>query len=165
MLPQYTGGSWPTPRARALRRCRTTTRGTSTTPTSATRPGSTAGWPAPTAIASAENSSDAWPRAGMPHNTGLRVEERNTQRWERLFREAGRPLPPYDVSRRTRLLAWVAKTFGPSSVLPLILAEEGREVQSYLGLARSSSHQQTHQAAIDIAADSAVHARELSEVM
>jgi vacuolar iron transporter family protein len=93
------------------------------------------------------------------------VEDRHTQRWEQLFREAGRPLPSYTVARRTRLLAWVAKTFGPQSVLPLILAEEGREVQSYLGLARQSTHQQTHKAAVDIAADSAVHARELSEVM
>ena len=64
-----------------------------------------------------------------------------------------------------KLLAWVAKTFGPSSVLPLILAEEGREVQAYLGLARQSTHGPTHKAAVDIAADSAVHARELSEVM
>src|SRR4029078_3796926 len=91
------------------------------------------------------------------------VEDRHTQRWEQLVREAGRPRPPYDGSRPLRRLAWVAKPFGPSSVLPLILAEEGREVQAYLGLARSSSHQQTHQAAIDIAADSAVHPRELSE--
>jgi VIT1/CCC1 family predicted Fe2+/Mn2+ transporter/rubrerythrin len=93
------------------------------------------------------------------------VEDRHTERWEQLFRDAGRPLPSYAVSRRTRLLAWVAKTFGPSSVLPLILAEEGREVQAYLGLARTSSDKQTHKAAVDIAADSAVHARELSEVM
>ena len=50
-------------------------------------------------------------------------------------------------------------------MLPLILAEEGREVQAYLGLARHSTNRQTHQAAVDIAADSAVHARELSEVM
>jgi vacuolar iron transporter family protein len=93
------------------------------------------------------------------------VEDRHTQRWEQLFREAGRPLPPYDVSRRTRLLAWVATMFGPAAVLPLILAEEGREVQAYLGLARQSTDQQMHKAAVDIAADSAVHARELSEVM
>ena len=33
------------------------------------------------------------------------VEDRHTQRWEQLFSEAGRPLPKYDVSRRTRLLA------------------------------------------------------------
>jgi vacuolar iron transporter family protein len=94
------------------------------------------------------------------------VEDRHTARWEELFREAGRPLPRYAVSRRTRLLAWVAATFGPSSVLPLILAEEGREVQAYLGLARQSADQhQMHKAAVDIAADSAVHARELSDVM
>jgi len=38
-------------------------------------------------------------------------------------------------------------------------------VQAYLGMARHASHRQTHQAAIDIASDSAVHARELSEMM
>ena len=93
------------------------------------------------------------------------VEDRHTAKWEELFREAGRPLPAYEVARRTRMLAFVARTFGPSAVLPLILAEEGREVQAYLGLARQSAHQSTHKAAVDIAADSAVHARELSEVM
>jgi len=93
------------------------------------------------------------------------VEDRHTAKWEELFREAERPLPPYAVSRRTRILASIARTFGPSAVLPLILAEEGREVQAYLGLARHSTHEHTHKAAVDIAADSAVHARELSEVM
>jgi VIT1/CCC1 family predicted Fe2+/Mn2+ transporter/rubrerythrin len=93
------------------------------------------------------------------------VEDRHVSRWEQLFAEAGRPLPPYMTSRRTRALAWIARTFGPSSVLPLVLAEEGREVQAYLGLARHATHQDTHKAAIDIASDSAIHARELSEVM
>ena len=93
------------------------------------------------------------------------VEDRHTAKWVELFRDAGRPLPPHAVALRTKLLAWVAKTFGPASVLPLILAEEGREVQAYLGLARHSTDQKTHKAAVDIAADSAVHARELSEVM
>jgi VIT1/CCC1 family predicted Fe2+/Mn2+ transporter/rubrerythrin len=93
------------------------------------------------------------------------VEDQHTARWEELFKQAGRPLPAYRVSRRTQALAWTAKTFGSSSILPLILREEGREVEAYLGLARQSTHQQTHKAAVDIAADSAVHARELSEVM
>jgi vacuolar iron transporter family protein len=93
------------------------------------------------------------------------VEDRHTARWEELFREAGRPLPAHSVGRRTRWLARIARALGPGSVLPLVLAEEGREVQSYLGLARSSSHTTTHQAALEIASDSAVHARELSEVM
>ncbi len=93
------------------------------------------------------------------------VEDQHTARWEELFRLAERPLPSYAVSARTKALAWIAKTFGSSSVLPLILREEGREVQAYLGLAGHSSDHATHQAAVDIASDSAVHARELSEVM
>ncbi len=93
------------------------------------------------------------------------VEDRHVARWEELFREGGRPLPSYKTAARTRALAWVATRFGPNVVLPLILAEEGREVQAYLGLARHSSDHQTHRAAVDIASDSAVHARELSEVM
>ena len=93
------------------------------------------------------------------------VEDRHVARWEELFREAGRALPPYATALRTRALAWLGRTFGPSLVLPLLLAEEGREVQSYLGMARHSSDHATHQAAVDIASDSAVHARELSEIM
>jgi VIT1/CCC1 family predicted Fe2+/Mn2+ transporter/rubrerythrin len=94
-----------------------------------------------------------------------RVEDRHVERWEQLFRESGRPLPPYKTALRTRLLAWAARRFGPSVILPLMLAEEGREVQSYLGLARLSTDRSTHSAAVDIAADSAMHARELSAVM
>jgi VIT1/CCC1 family predicted Fe2+/Mn2+ transporter/rubrerythrin len=94
-----------------------------------------------------------------------RVEDRHAQRWEELFRENQRPLPEYATAFRTRALAWLARRLGTSLVLPLMLAEEGREVQAYLGLARHSTDSRTHRAAVDIAADSAVHARELSEVM
>ncbi len=93
------------------------------------------------------------------------VEDRHVERWEALFHESGRALPVYQTAGRTRLLAWVARVFGTSVILPLVLAEEGREVQAYLGLARKSANRQTHRAAVDIAADSAVHARELSAVM
>jgi len=93
------------------------------------------------------------------------VEDRHAERWRELFAQSGRPLPAYTTASRTRLLAWIAKRFGTSVVLPLMLAEEGREVQAYLGMARHASDRQTHQAAIDIASDSAVHARELSEMM
>ena len=71
----------------------------------------------------------------------------------------------YRTARRTRLLAWAARRFGTSLVLPMMLAEEGREVQAYLGLARQSRHRRTHAAALEIASDSAVHARELAEAM
>jgi VIT1/CCC1 family predicted Fe2+/Mn2+ transporter len=93
------------------------------------------------------------------------VEDRHVAKWEELFEEAGRPLPRYAPATRTRLMAWVARTFGSRLVMPMMLAEEGREVQAYLGLARRSSEGSTHRAAVAIAADSAVHARELSTVM
>ncbi|HEX2453906.1 MAG TPA: VIT1/CCC1 transporter family protein, partial [Vicinamibacterales bacterium] len=93
------------------------------------------------------------------------VEDRHAQRWEELFRDGGRTLPNYKTAFRTRLLAWAAKRFGTGFILPLMLAEEGREVQAYLGLARHATSRQTHQAAVDIASDSAVHARELAEMM
>jgi vacuolar iron transporter family protein len=93
------------------------------------------------------------------------VEARHVERWSELFRDSGRPLPAYAPALRTRLLARAARWFGSSLILPLMLAEEGREVQAYLGLARQSANRQTHKTAVDIAADSAVHARELSAVM
>ena len=46
------------------------------------------------------------------------VEDRHSERWEELFRASGRPLPAYTTARRTRLLAWVARQFGTSLVLP-----------------------------------------------
>jgi vacuolar iron transporter family protein len=94
-----------------------------------------------------------------------RVEDRHVDRWRQLFQEAGRPLPEYKTALRARLLAWAARRFGASAILPLMLAEEGREVQAYLGLARHSVDRLTHAAAVDIAADSAMHARELSAAM
>jgi VIT1/CCC1 family predicted Fe2+/Mn2+ transporter len=93
------------------------------------------------------------------------VEDRHAHRWEALFEESGRPLPPYTVARRTRLLAWAARRFGTGLVMPMMLAEEGREVQAYLGMARHTTNRSAHKAAVDIAAESAVHARELSEMM
>ncbi|MEP6915991.1 MAG: VIT1/CCC1 transporter family protein [Acidobacteriota bacterium] len=93
------------------------------------------------------------------------VEDRHVERWQELFQNSGRPLPAYRTARRTRLLGWVARRFGTGLVLPMMLAEEGREVQAYLGMARHSTNRQTHSAAVDIATDSAVHARELASAM
>jgi len=91
-----------------------------------------------------------------------RVEDRHVERWTQLFKEANQRLPSYRTALRTRALAWAARRFGNELILPLMLAEEGREVQAYLGLARQSSDRLTHAAAVDIASDSAMHARELS---
>ena len=39
---------------------------------------------------------------------------------------------------RTRLLAWLGKLFGPGFLLPMLLAEEGREVKAYLDMHRAT---------------------------
>jgi VIT1/CCC1 family predicted Fe2+/Mn2+ transporter/rubrerythrin len=92
------------------------------------------------------------------------VEDRHVARWETLFRQSGRPLPSHAPSARTRALAWTARRFGPASVLPLVLAEEGREVEAYLRLARRGG-QAARETALKLASESAVHAQELARVL
>src|SRR3972149_6617974 len=45
------------------------------------------------------------------------VEERHVARWRELFEEDGRALPPHRVSAKTRMLAWLARRFGPGAIL------------------------------------------------
>ncbi len=94
------------------------------------------------------------------------VEDRHVGRWAELFKDSGQSLPAFSPSAKSRLLAWVARRFGSTAILSLIVAEEGREVQAYLGLARrESANRRTHEAAVEIAADSAGHARELATLL
>ena len=93
------------------------------------------------------------------------VEDRHVERWIALFTENDQPIPTHKPSRRTRLLAWAARRFGPSTVLPMILAEEGREVAAYFKLARTTSYGPLHRAALGIAVDSAEHASELGRLL
>jgi VIT1/CCC1 family predicted Fe2+/Mn2+ transporter len=66
---------------------------------------------------------------------------------------------------QTRALAWAGRVFGSSTVLPIIVRQETREVGSYLRLARSSHQPSTQAAAMAIATESAEHAQHLSESM
>jgi len=93
------------------------------------------------------------------------VEDRHVERWRELYEADGRALPAHHVSFKTRMLAWVARRFGPGAILSVVLAEEGREVQAYLRLARSASQPRTQDAAAGIASESAEHARELSALL
>jgi VIT1/CCC1 family predicted Fe2+/Mn2+ transporter/rubrerythrin len=93
------------------------------------------------------------------------VEDRHVARWAELFKESGEVLPSFSPSLKSRALAWVARRFGSGTILPLIVAEEGREVQAYIGLARGSASRKAHDTAIEIATDSAEHARELATLL
>ncbi len=93
------------------------------------------------------------------------VEDRHVQRWEALFAEEAQPIPTHRPSWRTRTLAWMARRFGAETVLPMLLAEEGREVTAYLRLAHGTGPSSVHDAAFQIATESAEHAQELSSLL
>src|SRR6185295_8890614 len=91
-----------------------------------------------------------------------KVEDEHVERWRSLFHEHGGEVPSHSPSLRSRLLAGVARLFGSGAVLPLIIAEESREVGSYLRLARGATDKTTHDTAVAIATESAEHAQHLS---
>lgn len=93
------------------------------------------------------------------------VEDKHVERWEEVLAEQGGSAGARVPSRRARLMAWLARRLGPGAVLPMILAEEGREVASYLRLAKQSTDPSTSAAARTLATDSAVHAQELAAVL
>src|SRR5579872_2255319 len=57
------------------------------------------------------------------------VEDRHVIIWSDLLTRAGRAPKPFVPSARARLLAMLGRTFGPRFLLPMLLAEEGREVR------------------------------------
>jgi vacuolar iron transporter family protein len=91
-----------------------------------------------------------------------KVEDDHVERWRSLFHEHGGDVPPHSPSMRSRMLAAVARILGSGAVLPLIIAEESREVGSYLRLARTATDKTTHDTAVAIATESAEHAQHLS---
>ena len=93
------------------------------------------------------------------------VENAHVERWRELFAAQGSEPPSFTPSFQSRVLVWAGRAFGSSAVLPIIVRQETREVASYVRLARRSRQQQTHDAAMAIATESAEHAQSLSNSM
>ena len=67
------------------------------------------------------------------------VEDRHVEVWGNLLRQHGREPRTFRPSARTRLLAGFGRMFGPGFLLPMLLAEEGREVKGYLEMHRRTA--------------------------
>ena len=94
------------------------------------------------------------------------VEDRHVERWEQVLADQGKVVSKERVpSGRARLTAWLARRLGTGVVLPMILREEGREVGAYLKLAQQSQDKATSATAAALAADSAMHAQELGQLI
>jgi vacuolar iron transporter family protein len=93
------------------------------------------------------------------------VETRHLEIWAKLIRENGGTLSAFRPTARTRLLATLGKLFGPGFLLPMLLAEEGREVKGYMDMHRAIPRGAPGGAeALLLARESAEHATELSAI-
>ncbi len=93
------------------------------------------------------------------------VETRHLEIWARLMLEGGLTPKPFRPTGRTRLLAWLGRRFGPGFLLPMLLAEEGREVKGYMDMHRAMPRNAPGSPeALLLARESAEHAVELSQI-
>jgi vacuolar iron transporter family protein len=90
------------------------------------------------------------------------VEDRHVTIWTDLLRQHGHPVPAVQPSFRARAMAWLAARFGTARLLPMLLAEEGREVKAYLTLHKSAPEGAAGPAALTLARESAEHAESLA---
>jgi len=89
------------------------------------------------------------------------VEDRHTAKWQELLEADGHAVAAPRPTARARLLAWVARRFGPGLLTQLLLREEGREVKGYLSLYHDSGEGATKDTALLLAQESAKHAETL----
>jgi VIT1/CCC1 family predicted Fe2+/Mn2+ transporter len=93
------------------------------------------------------------------------VEDRHVEVWAGLLAQHGRQLGPHRPTGRTRLLAFLGKLFGPGFLLPMLLAEEGREVKAYLDMHRTTGAGVAgRDEALTLAKESAEHATTLNTI-
>jgi vacuolar iron transporter family protein len=92
------------------------------------------------------------------------VEDRHVEMWRKLLTEQGHAAPVPVPSRSARLRAWLARRLGGSVLLPVLLAEEGREVKGYLQLYDSSPDGKAGPTALRLAKESKEHAQTLAEM-
>lgn len=86
------------------------------------------------------------------------IERRHVGMWRRLLAEHGVEVVAPEPSRRARMMAWLARRFGPSLLTSILLREEGQEVKNYLSLYRTSSLAAAKDTALVLAKESAQHA-------
>jgi vacuolar iron transporter family protein len=93
------------------------------------------------------------------------VEDRHLEIWADLLAQHGRRIGPHSPTARTRLLAFLGRRFGPGFLLPMLLAEEGREVKAYLDMHRTTGQGVAgRDEALLLAKESAEHATTLNAV-
>jgi vacuolar iron transporter family protein len=92
------------------------------------------------------------------------IEDRHVEIWRDLMARQGHDVPIPSPSRGARFRAWLARRMGASVLLPMLLAEEGREVKGYLQLHDASPDGPVAPAALRLAQESKEHAQALARL-
>ena len=92
----------------------------------------------------------------------MHVEQEHTAVWARVLGDHGVETGTYRPTARTKLMAFLARRFGPSFLTSILLKEEGREVRAYLSLYKDSAAGPAKEAARKLAKESAEHAGDLA---
>ncbi len=92
------------------------------------------------------------------------VEDRHTGLWRTLLAEHGQHTSVPTPSLRARLMARLARWFGPSWLLPVLLREEVNEVKGYLALYHETEAGAAQDTALTLARESAQHADALGSL-
>ena len=92
------------------------------------------------------------------------VEDRHVELWRKLLAESGHPVGKPAPSRSARFRAWLARRLGGSVLLPVLLAEEGREVKGYLRLYEDTPDGPVAPTALRHAVESKEHAHTLASI-
>ena len=92
------------------------------------------------------------------------VEDRHVDLWRKLLAENGHPVGKPAPSRSARFRAWLARRLGSSVLLPVLLAEEGREVKGYLRLYEDTPDGPVAPTALRLAIESKEHAQTLASI-
>jgi VIT1/CCC1 family predicted Fe2+/Mn2+ transporter len=93
------------------------------------------------------------------------IEDRHLELWREVLAEEGTELGAHRPSLRARTMAWLGRRFGPRFLLPLLLAEEAREMKGYLGEYRAAPTGVGGPTALTLAKESAEHANTLAGLL
>ncbi len=92
------------------------------------------------------------------------VETQHQEAFAKLLVEHGVQIEKFRPGLRTRLLGWLARRGGASTVLSLRIADEAREVKNYLRESQAQGPSQTAELSQRVARDEARHAELLIEL-
>mgnify|MGYP001413965193 CR=1 FL=1 len=92
------------------------------------------------------------------------VEDRHTAVWLELLAAEGHRTTAPQPTFRARALGWLAGIFGTRFLLPLLLAEEGREVKGYLAMHDAKPDGPAGGVALRLAHESKQHAERLASL-